>query len=89
MAKLPTDEEVRARAEQLGLALPGEDLDPRTKRRLQSELLTEAQQAETRARATTGKPELKTIASVDVNVPNLGTLHIDITLTPEKDPAHG
>lgn len=91
MAKLPSDEAVRARAEQLGLAGPGGEIDPRTHRSLMKDLLDEAQREEAAQAkvAAGGSPALQSIASVDVTIPDVGMLHLDITLTPTKESPRG
>lgn len=86
MPKLPSDTEIRARAEQLGLVSPGVDLDHATRRSVAKDLLDEQNRA---AAAPKAPAPVTPLASVDVRLDGIGILHIDVTLTPPEEAHHG
>lgn len=85
MASLPTDSDIRARAESLGLIDTGAALPPDVRRRMARELQDEA----TASRAP--EPALTLLSRATHDVPG-GQLRIDVVFIPTptpKEPTHG
>jgi hypothetical protein len=91
MAKLPSEEAVRARATESGRVPPDAEIDRVTRRSIMADLLKEAQQDErARGQMIAGASPVLPIASIDVQLPDIGLMHIVVTLTPPKEnPQHG
>lgn len=85
MARLPSDAAVRARAEELGLAQPDQPLDHAVRKQVSKELLAAAQAAEAAPKPPPGTTGPLPIASIDVQLPDVGVLHLTVTLTPPKE----
>lgn len=86
MVSLPTDDEVRARAEELALLEPGADLAPDVRRRVAKQLLDERQAP----KATPAGPELSLLSRATYPVDG-GVIRVDVLFVPNptKEPTNG
>lgn len=85
MASLPTDAEVRARAEELSLIEPGADLTPDVRRRVAKQLLDERQAP----KANQAGPEISLLSRASYPVDG-GTIRVDVLFVPNpKEPTDG
>jgi hypothetical protein len=79
VAHLPTDDEVRARAEERGLVPVGAPIDRRLRTRVAAELLDEQQKPKVSPRPDT------VLLSRFTYETDAGTIRVDVTLTPPKE----
>lgn len=85
MTSLPSDDEIRARAEEQGLLAPGADLPHDLRRRVAAEILRDSQKPRTQ------EPAIALLSRFTYPVPG-GTMRVDVTFIPadpNKENTHG
>lgn len=83
MTALPTDAEIRARAEKQGLLEPGADLPHRLRKHIAAELLAETQ------KPTAALPDVSLLSRTTYPV-DAGVIRVDVLFIPNpKEPSNG